>query len=100
MTETQKAQIKMWGTSLLQVINAADMAVKAAGDRYSVFSENPSVLLNIAAALIIAVVAALSKGPVEARAIDAEQKAKAEEKAFVKVATMTGNLPIPPDPRI
>lgn len=100
MSETTKASIKFLASFLTTAAGAAMVAITSAGqDDLQVF-KRPSVWLAILVAVGPMVAQTFTKGPQEARAIDAEQKEKAEEKAFVKVATMTGNLPIPPDPRL
>lgn len=100
LSETAKATLKLLGTVLGVASGAAMTAITAAGqDSFAVFRERPSVWLAIIVAVAPVFVNAFSKGPQESRAIDAERQYRAEEKAFVKVATLTGNLPIPPDPR-
>lgn len=99
MTETQKAWIRLITGFIATEMTAAGGAILASGQDDMSVLQRPSVWIAIIGAGAVFVGNSITKGPNEARAIDAEQQVKAEEKAFVKVATMTGTIPIPPDPR-
>lgn len=100
LSEAAKAFIKLTFTVIGTAAGAAMTAITAAGqDSFAVFTERPSVWLAMIVAVTPCVINSFAKGPQEARSIDAERQEKAENKAFVKVATMTGQIQIPPDQR-